>query len=86
MISQPLGCHFTHKQVKTLLAMTWPLKGLSHGQKCVHLFSDSEAYHEQMGSIHTSDESLDLALTNVHTKSLRQHTFQTVDATKLVSR
>jgi len=24
------------------------LKGLCHGQKCLHLFSDSEAYHEQM--------------------------------------
>jgi len=25
------------------------LRGLCHGQKCLHLFSDSEAYHEQMG-------------------------------------
>jgi len=23
------------------------VKGLSHGQKCRHLFPDSEAYHEQ---------------------------------------
>jgi len=35
--------------------------------KSVHLFSDSEAYHEQMGPIPSSDESLDIALSNTHT-------------------
>ena len=42
-----------------------PLKGLYHGQKCLHLFSDSEAYHEQMGSIPSSNGTLDIALLNV---------------------
>jgi len=44
-----------------------PLKGLCHGQKCLHLFSDSEAYHEQMGPIPCSNGSLDIALANAHT-------------------
>jgi len=30
-------------------------------------FVDSEAYHEQMGPIPSSNESLDIALSNVHT-------------------
>jgi len=38
------------------------LKGLCHGQKCLHLFSDSETYHEQMGPIPRSNGSLDIAL------------------------
>ena len=33
-------------------------KKCCQGQKCIHLFLDSEAYHEQMGS----DGSLDMAL------------------------
>ena len=40
------------------------LKGLWHGKKCPHLFVDSEAYHEQMSSIPSSNESLDIALSN----------------------
>ena len=36
------------------------LKGLCHGQKCLHLFSDSEASHEQMGPISSSNGSLDI--------------------------
>jgi len=31
------------------------------------LFSDSEAYHEQMGPIPRSTGSLDIALSNAHT-------------------
>jgi len=54
------------------------LKGLCHGQKCLHLFSDSEAYHEQMGPIRSSTGSLDIALSNAHTQSPRQRTFQTI--------
>ena len=38
------------------------LKGLSQDQKCFHLFSDSEAYYEQMGPIPSSTGSLDIAL------------------------
>jgi len=33
---------------------------LCHGQKCLHLFSDSEACHEQMGLIPRSNGSLDI--------------------------
>jgi len=44
-----------------------PLKRLCHGQKCLHLFSYSEAYHEQMGPIPSSNRSLDIALSNAHT-------------------
>jgi len=43
------------------------LKGLCHGQKWLHLFSDSEAYHEQMGQIPSLNGSLDIALSNAHT-------------------
>jgi len=35
--------------------------------KSVHLFLDSEAYHEQMGPISSSNGSLDIALSNAHT-------------------
>jgi len=35
-------------------------KGLCHGQKCLHLFSDSKAYHEQMGPIPSSNGSSDI--------------------------
>ena len=38
-----------------------------HGQKCLHLFSDFEAYHEQMGPIPSSNGSSDIALSNAHT-------------------
>jgi len=34
------------------------LKGLCHGQKCLHLFSDSEAYHEQICPIPSSSGRL----------------------------
>jgi len=43
------------------------LKGLCHGQKCVHLVLDSEAPHEQMGPIPNSNGSLDVALSNAQT-------------------
>jgi len=43
------------------------LKGLCHGQRCLHWFSDSEAYHEQMGPIPSSNGSLDIGLPNTHT-------------------
>jgi len=36
-------------------------------QKSLHLFVDSEAYHEQMGLIPASNGSLDIALFNAHT-------------------
>jgi len=42
------------------------LKGLCHDQKRLHLFSHSEAYHEQMGPIPTSNGSLDIALSIAH--------------------
>jgi len=45
------------------------LKWLCHGQKCLHLFSDSEAYHEQMGPIPSSNVSLGIALSNPPMKS-----------------
>jgi len=38
------------------------LMGSYRGQKCLHLFSDSEAYHEEMGPITSSNGSLDIAL------------------------
>ena len=41
--------------------ITRPLKRLNHGQKCLHSFSDPEAYHEQMASIPSWYGSLDLA-------------------------
>ena len=47
------------------------LKGFCHCQKCLHLFADSEAYHEQMGSIPSSNGSLDIALSNAHTLVIR---------------
>jgi len=43
------------------------LEGLCHGQKCLHLFSDSEAHHEKMGPIPNSNGSLDIAISNAHT-------------------
>ena len=42
------------------------LKGLTHSQNYLHSFSDSEAYHEQMGPIASSNESLDIALSIAH--------------------
>jgi len=50
------------------------------------LFVDSEAYYEQMGPITSSNGSLDIALSNVHTKSPQWRTFQNVDAPELASR
>ena len=52
-----LSLHFTHALA---------LKGLWHGQKWLHLFVDSEDYHEQMGPIPSSNGSLDIALSNAH--------------------
>jgi len=43
------------------------LKRLIHGQECIHLFSDFEAYHEQMGPVPSSNGNLDKALSNAHT-------------------
>jgi len=40
------------------------LKGSWHGQKLLHLFVDSEAYHVQMVPIPSSNGSLDIALSN----------------------
>jgi len=42
------------------------LEALWHGQRCLHLFVDSEAYQEQMGPIPSSNGSLDIALSNAH--------------------
>jgi len=42
-------------------------KGLCRDQKRLHLFLDSEAYHDQMGPIPSSNGSLDIALSNTHT-------------------
>ena len=44
-----------------------PLKGCWYGQKWLHLSVDSEAYHEQIGPIPSSNGSLDIALSDVHT-------------------
>jgi len=43
------------------------LQGLCHGQKYLPSFSVSEAYHEQMGGIPSSNGSSDIALSNAHT-------------------
>jgi len=40
---------------------------LRHANMCLYLFSDSEAYHEQMGLIPSSNGSLDMALSHTHT-------------------
>ena len=69
----------------SIIAVHNALKGLCHGQKCLHLFSYSEAYHEQLSPIPKSSGSLDIALSNAHTKSPRWGTFQTVNATELAS-
>jgi len=42
------------------------LRGYDMG-KSDYLFVDSEAYHEQMGPIPSTNESLDIALSNAHT-------------------
>jgi len=60
------------KLAKFLLAQRFQsgmiyLKELWHGRKWLHLFVDSEACHEQMGPIPSSNESLDIALFNSHT-------------------
>ena len=52
------------------------LEELWHGQKWLHLFVDSEADHEQMGPISSSNESLDIALSIAHTWSPRQRNFR----------
>jgi len=54
--------------------------------KVTSLFVDSEAYHEQMGPISSSNASLDIALPNARTWSPRRRTFQTVNAPELASR
>ena len=61
-----LGLH-TEKQYGKRVCFPVLLKGLWHGQKWLHLFVDSEAYHEQMGPIPSSNGSLDIALFNAHT-------------------
>jgi len=47
--------------------IVWWLKGSWHGRKWLHLFSDSEAYHEQMSLIPSSNETLNIALSNART-------------------
>ena len=44
-------CYITTLIGKPLLSpyINEPLEEFCHGQKCIHLFPDSEAYHEQMG-------------------------------------
>jgi len=37
------------------------IKGLRHGQKCIHLNSDSEAYYERMGLTPSSNGNLPIA-------------------------
>jgi len=37
-----------HEGIHYIIVVIW-LKGLSHGQKCLQLFSDSEAHCQQMG-------------------------------------
>jgi len=46
---------------------TQPLKGVLTWEKLTSLFVDSEAYHEQMGPIPSSNGSVDIALSNAHT-------------------
>jgi len=46
---------------------------------------ESEAYHEQMGPIPSSNESLNTALSNAHIQSPWWRTFQTVNAPELAS-
>jgi len=58
---------------KTNLCSVALLLLLSHGQKCLHLFSDSEAYHEQIGPIPSSNGCLDIALSIAHTWRPRLH-------------
>ena len=57
---------------------SYKFEGLTHGQRCRHLFSDSEAYHKQMGPIPSSNGSLEMVLSIVHTWSPRRHAFQIV--------
>jgi len=58
-------CTFKFHRLKQPLAVL--LKRLCHGQKCLHSFLYSEAYHEQTNPIPRSNESLDIALSNAHT-------------------
>ena len=57
------------------------LKGLCHGNKCLHLFSYSEGYHEQMGPIPSSNR-----YSPIQCAYLEPSAFQTVGATELASR
>jgi len=50
-----------------LIALVAQLGQLRHANVCLYLFSDSEAYHEQTGPIPSSNGSLDIALSIVHT-------------------
>ena len=50
-----------------LIALVAQLGQLRHATVCLYLFSDSEAYHEQTGPIPSSNGSLDIALSIVHT-------------------
>jgi len=43
------------------------LKGLGYGQKCLQVYADSEAYHEQMGPRPSSNGSVEMALSIAHT-------------------
>ena len=60
------------------------LKWLIHARMCLHLFSQSEVYHEQMSPIPGSSRSLDVALSNARFKGVMTRSM--VDAlSKLLS-
>ena len=56
-----MGITLSINDTHILLLWGLLLKGLWHGQKWLHLFVESEAYHEQMSPISSSKESLDIA-------------------------
>jgi len=62
-----LGLLYKQVRKKSGFNLILSLKGLCHGQKCLHLFSDSEAYRVQMGPIASSNGGLVIALSNAHT-------------------
>jgi len=57
------GAFSSHKNVVFRFTL---FKEVMSRAKVSSLFSDSEAYHEQMGLIPSSNESLDIGLSNAH--------------------